>query len=844
MKLFGFEFKRKTQIDNSVESFAPPNDDDGAIIITEAPGGFGAYSTVIDMDGIVRNEADLITKYRDVAQQPEVDSAIDEIVNEAITLDVDQEVVDLVLDEVQVSDKIKQEMVIEFKEILKLLEFNNQPYDVFRRWYIDGRIYYHVIIDEGNPKLGIKELRYIDPRKIRKVREVKRIPIRSAQGEAVMQKTVNEFYVFNEKGFSTKNTQPGLSTQPGITGGLKISRDSIVLVSSGLTDSNGLLVLSYLQKAIRETNQLRTLENAAIIYRLSRAPERRIWYVDVGNLPKMKAEQYMKDIMTKHKNRLVYDIGTGEIRDDRKYMCYALDTRIPLLDGRTLTLQEIIDEFKNGKTNWAYSCDPKTGKFAPGPVSWAGITKKNSEVVRVTFDNGKSVVCTPDHKFPVWNKGFVEAKDIVGESIIPGYRRMNRINNSGREYEQIYLNDEKAWKFTHREVSKWKDQVGIPNEMVHSEKYANEDKRTIHHRDYNGVNNSPKNLVRMNRNDHMQYHWDCTKFGANRRPNKSEDFTPEWRMNLAIAAKNRIPKCKTWKIITPNNEQLIIENLSAFCRDNNLNRSNIKGQFGSKKFFAEELVNHKAISVEWLDQKIDVGCISIDGDETYHSHHTYLLDAGVYTKNTMLEDYWLPRREGGRGTQVDILPGGQNLGEMDDVLYFQKQLYRALNVPVTRLDSESLFDIGRATQISRDEIKFSKFIDRLRTRFTKLFLSLMEKQLILKGIATYDDWVTIKDKIKFRFARDNYFAELKEDEIMSNRFQLLEAAFPYIGRAISWRWARKNILRQDDEEMEQMDQEIAQELLNPQFNTSVLDPDQNGMGESPDLPPMPEEGKK
>jgi hypothetical protein len=488
----------------------------------------------MDLDGVVRNEADLITKYREISQQPEVDSAIDEIVNEAITLDEDQDVVDIVLDNCQISPKIKSVLEVEFREMLKKLEFLTQPYDVFRRWYIDGRLYYHVIVDPNDPSAGIKELRYLDPRKIRKVREIQRTPIRGsgAQGSgAVLNRTVNEYYIYNEKGFSTKNTTPGMGTQPGTTAGLKIARDSIVMISSGLTDANGLLVLSYLQKALVTTNQLRTLENAAIIYRLSRAPERRIWYVDVGNLPKMKAEQYMKDIMTKHKNRLVYDAGTGEIRDDRKYM-------------------------------------------------------------------------------------------------------------------------------------------------------------------------------------------------------------------------------------------------------------------------------------------------------------------------TMLEDYWLPRREGGRGTQVDTLKGGQNLGEMDDVLYFQKQLYRSLNVPVTRLDSEAMFDLGRATQISRDEIKFAKFIDRLRTKFTKLFLSLMEKQILLKGIATYDDWVLFRDDIRFRFARDNYFAELKEAEVLNNRYQLLEAIYPFIGKTTSWEWVRKNVLRQDDEEIVEQDEQIAQELLNPQYNAALLDPDALGFGESPDLPPMPEEGKK
>lgn len=534
MKLFGFEFKRKTEIEGENVSFAPPSNDDGAIIVTTPAAGAtgGAYGTAIDIEGTVRNEADLISKYREVAQQPEVDSAIDEIVNEAITLDDDQTVVDIVLDDVKASAKVKAAMMTEFTEILKLLEFRHQPYDVFRRWYVDGRLYYHVITDPNDLKAGIKELRYLDPRKIRKVREIRQEPIRQNMNtDAVLTKTINEYYIYNDKGFSTKNVTPGFGTQAGVTTGLKIARDSIVMISSGITDANGTLVLSYLQKAIRECNQLRTLENAAIIYRLSRAPERRIWYVDVGNLPKMKAEQYLKDIMTKHKNRLVYDSVTGEIRDDRKYM-------------------------------------------------------------------------------------------------------------------------------------------------------------------------------------------------------------------------------------------------------------------------------------------------------------------------TMLEDYWLPRREGGRGTQVDTLPAGQNIGEMDDVLYFQKQLYRSLNVPVTRLDSEAMFDLGRATQISRDEIKFSKFIDRLRTKFTKLFLQLLEKQLILKDIATYDDWLIIKDQITFRFARDNYFTELKEAEILNNRINVATALFPFIGKVYSWEWVRANVFRQDDDERDIEDKRIAEELLDPQFNSNVLNPDMDGMGEMPELPPMPEPGSK
>lgn len=529
MNLFGFEIKRKTQLEGELESFAAPNNDDGAVLVQSAPSG-GAYSTVLDLDGSVRNEADLISKYREISMQPEVDSAIDEIINEAITLDTDQSVVDIVLDDVPVNDNIKAAIEEEFKYILKILEFKNQPYEVFRRWYIDGRLYYHLIIDDNNT--GIKELRYLDPRKVRKVREIEQRPIRSgpaASSSAALNRTKAEYYIYNEAGFSTKNQTVGVA-QNSVTNGLKIARDSIVHISSGMTDANGTLILGYLQKAIREVNQLRTLENAAIIYRLSRAPERRIWYVDVGNLPKMKAEQYLKDIMTKHKNRLVYDSQDGQVRDDRKYM-------------------------------------------------------------------------------------------------------------------------------------------------------------------------------------------------------------------------------------------------------------------------------------------------------------------------TMLEDYWLPRREGGRGTQVETLKGGSNLGEMTDVIYFQKQLYRALNVPVTRLDSESMFDVGRATQISRDEIKFAKFIDRLRTRFSQLFMNLLEKQLILKGIATYDDWLELKDHINFRFARDNYFAELKEAEVLNNRLNLLDTIFPFIGKAYSWAWVRKNILQHDEEEVNRMDYEIAQELMNPQYNSSLLDLDHGGLSDNSDLPPMPEEGQ-
>lgn len=498
MKLFGFEFKRTDQLEVA-PSFAPKEADDGALIVAAG----GAYGTYIDLDGTVRTEAELVTKYREMSLQPEIDTAVDEIVNESISID-EEDIVDINLDSVNVPDRVKKAIRDEFVNVLKILNFNKQAYEIYRRWYIDGRLYYHAIISKDAPQEGIRELRYVDPRKIRKVREIgkKRAPGGSDGSEAVIPKIQNEYYVYNDKGFNYGNKVVGPSTT-----GMKIAKDSIVHVTSGLTDTQGTMVLSYLHKAIKPLNQLRTLEDALIIYRLARAPERRIWYIDVGNLPKMKAEQYVRDIMIKHKNRLIYDASTGEVRDDRKFM-------------------------------------------------------------------------------------------------------------------------------------------------------------------------------------------------------------------------------------------------------------------------------------------------------------------------TMLEDYWLPRREGGRGTEVTTLPGGQTLGEMDDVLYFQKRLYQTLNVPVNRLNSDALFSIGRATEVTRDELKFYKFIVRLRGRFSSLFNQVLEKQLVLKGVMSIEEWYQIANDVKYDFARDNYFTELKDAEIMQNRANLMMTFEQggLIGKYYSHDWARRQILRQSDDDIEEQDEQISEEQADPRWN--------------------------
>jgi uncharacterized protein YoxC len=490
--LFGFEIKRKDE--KPIESFAPTINDDGAVIVAAG----GAYGTYIDLDGTARTESELVSKYREISLEADIDRAIDDIVNEAIDTDADK-VVDINVDKLEYSDQVKNKIRDEFESILDLLNFQNEAYEIFKRWYIDGRMYFHVIIDEQNPRQGIKELRYIDPRKIRKVREVRKKP----KGMITVTAKQNEYFVYNERNFLPAGGNSGLPMDAGAVNGVKISVDSILHVTSGLMDKNNAFVYSYLQKAIRPLNQLRTLEDATVIYRISRAPERRIFYIDVGNLPKIKAEQYLREMMVKHKNRLVYDATSGEVRDDRKYM-------------------------------------------------------------------------------------------------------------------------------------------------------------------------------------------------------------------------------------------------------------------------------------------------------------------------TMLEDYWLPRREGNRGTEITTLPAGQNLGEIQDVEYFQKKLYQSLNVPTSRLQSESGFKIGRAAEITRDEVKFTKFAGRLRKRFSQLFMKALEKQLILKGIVSEQDWPAISNAINFDFAIDNHFEEFKNAEVLQNRLQNLQNIIPYIGRFYSDKWIRKNVLMQSDEEIEQIMQEIADEGSYPE----------------------------
>ena len=480
-ELFGFRITRKK---DEAESFTLPSSDDGTIDI--AGGGF--YSSVYDANGKDKTQYDLIKRYRNISQQPECDSAIEDIVSEAIASNELDAPLSVSLDGLNVSSNVKKRIRQEFDRVLQLLQFQEKGHDIFRRWYVDGRVFYHKVIDKKDPRKGITELRYIDPQKIKKVREKISGRPNPLNGVSEKQKT-EEYYIYSETGGGTGGQNDS---------GLKITKDSISYCPSGLVDQTKGSVLSHLHKAIKPVNQLRMIEDSLVIYRISRAPERRIFYIDVGNLPKIKAEQYLKDVMNRYRNKLVYDASTGEIRDDRNQM-------------------------------------------------------------------------------------------------------------------------------------------------------------------------------------------------------------------------------------------------------------------------------------------------------------------------SMLEDFWLPRREGGRGTEITTLPGGSNLGEIDDIVYFQRKLYRSLNVPISRMEAESNFSLGRSTEITRDELKFTKFVQRLRKKFTILFHDILKTQLILTGVIAEEEWDAMKEHIAYDFLQDGHFAELRDAEILRERIEMLGSLEPYVGNFFSKRWVQKNVLRQTDEEIESMTKEIEDE---------------------------------
>jgi len=731
-KLFGFKIEDTGEKKNSkIISPIPKNSEDRSDYYITS----GFYGQYIDIEGVYKNEADLVRRYREMALHPECDSAIEDVVNEAIVSDLNDSPVEIELTNLNASDRLKEIIREEFRFIKEIMDFDKKAHEIFRNWYVDGRIYYHKVIDLKSPTEGIKEIRYIDPLKIKYIRKLKKLKentlssqIRNIMAkdnvlEDVMNPTIEEYYLYDPNvGYTPAQSNIHVSASAA-SKAVKLSKDSVTYITSGLVDRNRQTILSYLHKAIKSLNQLRMIEDSLVIYRLSRSSEKRIFYIDIGGLPRNQAEQYMKDVMNRYRNKLIYN------------QCLSLETMIPLLDGRTLSLSQIIEEFNRGETLWAYSCDPTTGKFAPGIISWAGITRRDEKVLKITLDNDETITCTLDHKFPVWNKGRVEAQDLkVGDSMIPFYTRNKSISAASKnsKYQQIYENEAKKWVFTHRLVSMWKDEMSVSEIISYS-------------------------------------------------PLKDNKLTT-----------------------------------------NNPNNSKIK-------------------SIELLESTMDVGTLTIDKDETYHNYHTFALESGIYTCNStgeiqddrkymaMMEDYWLPRRDNGKGTEVQTLPGGQNLGELSDLEYFQKKLYKSLGVPSTRLDAGGGFNLGRSSEILRDELKFTRFVGRLRKRFSQVFIDMLKTQLILKNIVSPEDWDKLADHIQFDYVYDNHFADLKKNEILNDKLAVIAAIEPYLGKYFSVEYVRKTVLNQTDTEIIDIDKQIKKEI-----KAGIL-PDPNAMMQQPDM---------
>lgn len=580
---------------------------------------------------------------------------------------------------------------------------------------------------------------------------------------------------------------------------------------------------SVLQPIVKTFRQLGMLEDAAIIYRIVRAPERRIFYIDVGNMPAQRVKQYMENVKNDMRQRKVPNQQDGKVDSVYNPMCLVLDTKIPLLDGRELTLQDLITEHELGKQNWAYSCDPVTGKYAPGLISWAGVTRKNTQVLKLTFDNGETVTCTPDHKFPILGKGFVEAQHIKKTDSLISYETKRESLGSG-DYDQIFDHSENKWVYVHRMVAEFFKDIEKHQEFNFAPKYYGATKNTVHHKDYNRYNNHPSNLTWMNNRDHFLYHsvmssdrWanlteeesqiirekisiGVSAYFANMSPEEKKKYSDkqrkviqEWMLeykgseqqkeahikatvtihermangkiyNYKAPAKpwngtqpvtisretvgalvdfvknTNLKKIETLELI--NNDEKLLEMICLDnLRDESYSTSKFAGKFSEKvlksmytnfgfkdwKHFKDcaTTYNHKITNIEWCDELVDTGCITIDGDHKYHDYHTFALSAGVFTKNSTSEDYWVPTTANGRGSRIETLPGGQNLGENFEITFFQEKIFRGLRIPTSYMygaaNGGATYNDGKVGVAFIEELRFANYVRRLQNKIESVF---------------------------------------------------------------------------------------------------------------------------
>lgn len=746
-KIFGFEISREKKESQSHIPLVVTSNSEGSVTTQVSDYNYnagnmsGCYVYNFDLNGQVKNSTDMLKQYRLTACYPDVDTAIEHIVNDAVI--VEQGIPPVRLNTDNIGDQystIKESIQDHFGKIINLLKFNTNCHDIFKRWYIDGRMYYYINVDREHPTKGIISLDYIDPTKIRKMVEYIREKDPNTGMDVVTDK--REYYVFNDKGLGDENS-----------GNYKLSTESVINVQSGLVDPTTKETMSYLFKAIKPANQLKMMEDAAVIYRITRAPERRVFYIDVGNLPSQKAEQYVDQIMNKFRNKVVYNPDTGEVKNNRQYLsiledfwlprreggkateiqtlpgaCLSMDTKVSLLDGRELTIREIENELNSGKVLWTYSCHPTTGKVVPGIISWAGVTKSSANVMKITLGSGESITCTPDHKFPIKDVGFVEAKDLkVNDSLIPLYRRKQKLSKDANDYEQFFDNESHKWNFTHRVVADFAN----PD---FDERSLN-DNKVVHHVDFNRFNNNPENLVIVGNKDHRRLH--------------NKPAFEELKNTLMCSYK-----FDDWNCF---NETI-------------------------------DLLNHRIVKVEYLDDPIEVGTLTIDIDERFHNYHTFALSCGVFTKNS-------------------------NIGEMNDISYFQNKLYQSLNVPRNRLLPDNVNSLGGVNEVTREEIAFSKFIQRLRNKFNLLFFEALRVELLLTKVIDEEDWDEIKNSIYFEYQHDNYFEELKRIEIQNQKLTQLQQADGYKGIYFSKKYIVNNILGINDDLWDELNKEMHEEKL-------------------------------
>lgn len=867
-----FSFNKKSgeeevEVKTNISSFVEPSNLDGAVV---SEGGRVSYNFNQEINA--SNEIELIRRYREASRIPEVSEAIDEIVNECVSENAEGDAIALDLEKLDLSDAIKKKMTDEFATVLDLFEFKERGSDYLRKWYVDGRIYFHKIIDKSKPADGIKELRFINPISIKKIVETEKVK----EGEINLTRIKREYFQYapsvKSKPIQVADSAPSQQMYQPTFGQqnmqvIQVSPEAIAYVTSGMYDEDFSTVLSPLHPALRVTNQLKTLEDSLVIYRLARAPERRIFYIDVGGLTKPKADQYVKDMMSKFKNNISYDAMTGEIKDQRRHLsmmedfwiprrdngktteittlpggCLAMDTKVSLMDGRELSITDIENEMKAGKELWTYSCDEFTGKVKPGLITWAGITQESAKVMKITLDNGESLICTPDHKFPIYNKGFVEAKDLrVDTSMIPLYRKKEILGNHKKnDYEMVFDNETKTWIYTHRMV---RNEMDLPLE-VFEEDFG--DGYAVHHKNYNRYDNTPNNLCLMSFKDHRKYHSsigfskEAQQMGALASAARLQWIKETQKIEIDSFIFNTIidsVKGKTTHQITIedvveilNENEYCVNRLQELNKDKSVPNWNVDIgftvgivrkaplNFGYSSWLefrkSVDFHNHRIISIEYLDEPITVGTLTIDDKEIVHGHHTFALSCGIFTKNS-------------------------NLSQLEDVEYFLKKMYKSLKVPYSRFMTDSpVAGLGRSSEITREEIKFQKFIDRLRNRFGSMILDVLGSQLKLKGIMSEEEWTEFEPKVKLDWAKDNFFTEMKEAELIRERMMTLQQVDPYVGKYLDRKYVFTNVLRMTDEQVKEVEQGNEKDRAeHPEFFPDLMDPaNPNGLTMPQNMP--------